>query len=160
MQDIPSLPQEHIRRLAFIREEMRFEVGVLHDRINALISAEAFLLISFTMALAYSNAHWSDKFFLVAPMLSLIGFMLAVLAWPGVNTSFKIIVEWNVMLVQVLNEAHAVSGIMWRPSLFVGGDRRTHNDHRNGMLFARSVPVVFAVAWAILAVVVLIAPWR
>lgn len=160
MQDVTHLPEEHVRRLAFIREEMRFEISVLHDRINALISAEAFLLISFTMALAYSNAHWSDKFFLVAPMLSVIGFTLAVLAWPGVNTSFKIIVEWNILLVQVLNEARAVSDFMWRPSLFAGGDRRTHDDHRNGMLFARAVPVVFAVAWAILAVVVLIAPWR
>jgi len=160
MQDVADLPDEHVRRLAFIREEMRFEIGVFHDRINALISAEAFLLISFTMALVYSNAHWSDKFFLVAPMLSVIGFTLAVLAWPGINTSYKILVEWNVLLLQVLNEAHAVSNFMWRPSLFTGGERRTQADHRRSMLFARSVPVVFAAAWAILAVVVLTAPWR
>jgi hypothetical protein len=160
MQDVADLPEKHVRRLAFIREEMRFEIGVFHDRINALISTEAFLLISFTMALVYSNAHWSDKFFLVAPMLSVIGFTLAVLAWPGINTSYKILVEWNVLLVQVLNEAHGVSDLMWRPSLFAGGDRRTQADHRNGMLFARSVPVVFAAAWVILAVVVLTAPWR
>ncbi len=102
-----ELPEEHVRRLAFVREEMRFEIGILHDRINALISAEAFLLISFTMSLVYATAHWRDKFFFVPPMLSVIGFMLAVLAWPGVNTSYKIIVEWNIILVQVLSEAHA-----------------------------------------------------
>jgi len=71
MQDVADLPDEHVRRLAFIREEMRFEIGVFHDRINALISAEAFLLISFTMALVYSNAHWSAKF--VTAQVSVIG---------------------------------------------------------------------------------------
>ena len=160
MPDDMNLAETHVRRLAFIREEMRFEIGVLHDRINALISAEAFLLISFTMALAYSTSHWSGKFFLVAPMLSVIGFMLAVLAWPGVNTSFKIMVEWNILLVQVLDEAHAVADFMWRPSVFTDGNRRTQADHRHGLLFARSVPVVFAVAWAILGAVVMVAPLR
>ena len=155
-----DLPEEHVRRLAFVREEMRFEVGILHDRINALISAEAFLLISFTMSLVYATGHWHDRFFFVPPMLSVIGFTLAVLAWPGVNTSYKIVVEWNIILVQVLNEAHAASNFMWPTALFVSGERRTQADHRNSMLFARSVPIVFAFAWAVLAVVVLTGPWR
>ena len=155
-----ELPEEHVRRLAFVREEMRFEIGILHDRINALLSAEAFLLISFTMSLVYATDHSNQKFFLVPPMLSLIGFMLAVLAWPGVNTSYKIIVAWNIILVQVLNEAHAASNFMWPTSLFVSGERRTQADHRNSMLFARSVPIVFALAWAVLAAIVLTGPWR
>lgn len=155
-----ELPEEHVRRLAFVREEMRFEIGILHDRINALISAEAFLLISFTMSLVYATAHWRDKFFFIPPLLSVLGFMLAILAWPGVNTSYKIIVEWNIILVRVLNEAHAASNFMWPTSLFVSGERRTQADHRNSMLFARSVPIVFAVAWAVLAFVVVTGPWR
>ena len=155
-----DLPEEHVRRLAFVRDEMRFEIGILHDRINALISAEAFLLISFTMSLVYATAHWQDKFFFIPPTLSAIGFMLAILAWPGVKTSYTIIVEWNIILVQVLNEAHAASNFMWPSSLFVTGERRVQADHRNSMLFARSVPLVFAVAWALLAAVVLTGPWR
>ncbi len=128
-----ELPEEHVRRLAFVREEMRFEIGILHDRINALISAEAFLLISFTMSLVYATAHWKDKFFFVPPMLSLIGFMLAVLAWPGVNTSYKIIVEWNIILVQVLTEAHAASElhvadrfVRQRRAAHAGGSSQQH----------------------------------
>ena len=154
-----ELPEEHVRRLAFVREEMRFEIGILHDRINALISAEAFLLISFTMSLVYATAHWRDRFFFIPPLLSVLGFMLAILAWPGVNTSYKIVVEWNVILVKVLNEAHAASNFMWPTSLFVSGERRTQADHRNSMLFARSMPIVFAVAWAVLAVLVMTGPW-
>ena len=160
MHDTADPSKGHILRLSFIREEMRFEIGILHDRINALISTEAFLLISFTMALVYSNARWSDKFFLVSPMLSLIGFLLAVLAWPGVNTSYRIVVEWNILLMATLNEAHGLPDFMWRPSVFQVGDSRTQADHRNGLLFARLVPIVFAIAWTILAGIVLIAPLR
>lgn len=160
MHDTADPSKEYILRLSFIREEMRFEIGILHDRINALISTEAFLLISFTMALVYSNARWSDKFFLVSPMLSLIGFLLAVLAWPGVNTSYRIVVEWNILLIATLNEAHGLPDFMWRPSVFQDGDSRTQADHRNGLLFARLVPIVFAIAWTILTGIVLTAPLR
>lgn len=140
---------------------MRFEVGVLHDRVNALIGAEAFLTISFTMALVNSDAHPGARFFdVIAPVLSSTGLILAVLAWPGVNTGFKILVEWNSLLLQALHEAPTASRSMWRPSLLTDGDRRTSVDHRGSMLFARAVPVVFAVAWAVLTVIALIVPWR
>lgn len=70
----PELPVDAVRRLAFIREETRFEIGLLHDRINALISAEAFLTIAFTMAMSNTNAHWGSTFStLVPPILSLVG---------------------------------------------------------------------------------------
>ena len=137
---------------------MRFQINVLHDRVNALISSEAFLLISFTMSLAYIH---SDKgVYLVSPILAVIGFMLAVLSWPGVVSSFRIIVEWNLLLIEVLNEAKSGSDILWRPSVFLSGDLRTQAEHRNGLLFARFAPVVFCVAWAVLAGVVLVASWR
>lgn len=139
---------------------MRFEIGILHDRINALISAQAFLLISFTMALVYAGSRWGDKFFFVAPILSVIGFMLSALAWPGISTSYRTVVEWNIILVRVLNEASADPKFIWTPSLIADGERRIQADHRNGLLFARFIPVVFAVAWVVLASVVLTAPLR
>ncbi len=134
---------------------MRFEIGVFHDRVNALISAEAFLLISFTMALTYAGPGSGTSLFWISPALSVIGFTLAALAWPGVLTSYKIIVEWNILFVDVLNAAHAASTIAWRPSVFVDGERRIHADHRRGMLFSRFVPVIFMVAWVVLACLVL-----
>ena len=54
---------DYLKRVSTIREEMRFEISVFHDRINALISAEAFLLISFTMTLNYASAGLAGKFF-------------------------------------------------------------------------------------------------
>lgn len=151
---------DHLKRVSTIREEMRFEISVFHNRVNALISAEAFLLISFTMTLNYASAGLAGKFFWIAPALSTIGFMLAALAWPGVNTGYKIIAEWNLLFVDVLNEAHALSTFKWRPSVFVEGDQRIQLDHRRGMLFSRYVPIIFMIAWVVLAGVVLTSPWR
>ena len=153
----PVPAEDHLARVASIREEMRFEIGVFHDRINALISAEAFLLISFTMALAYAGRGAGTSFFWISPTLSAVGFTLAALAWPGVATSYRIIVEWNVLFVDVLNAAHAASALKWRPSVFVDGDKRIHADHRRSMLFSRFVPAIFMVAWIVLAGIVLAA---
>ena len=136
---------------------MRFELGVFHDRVNALISAEAFLLISFTMALSYVGRGADTTLFWIGPTLSVIGFTLAALAWPGVLTSYKIIVEWNILFVTVLNTAHSASSIEWRPSVFEIGDERIHADHRRGMLFSRLVPPILMTAWVVLAGLVLAA---
>lgn len=154
-------PEDNARHLSLIKEEMRFEVSVLHDRVNTLIASEAFLAIFFTMALVNSDAHPGGSLLdVIAPILSLIGLILAVLAWPGVNTGFNILVEWDTLLHQALREAPTASRSMWRPALSNGGDRRASIDHRNSMLFARAVPVVFAAAWAVLTVVALVVPWR
>lgn len=65
--------------MAYIREETRFELGLLHDRVSVLLAAEAFLTIAFTAAMG-TAARWGD---VVAPVLSVLGLVLAVLAWPG-----------------------------------------------------------------------------
>lgn len=57
-------------QLAFIREETRFEIGLLHERVNALVGAEAFLTIAFTAAMSNGTA-WGARFAaIVAPILS------------------------------------------------------------------------------------------
>ena len=153
-------PEIHARQVQAIRDEMKFEIGILHDRINALVSAEAFLIISFTMSLAYSGEGPAGRFFPVAPLLAAIGFLLAVLAWPGVSRGVAIVVEWNLLLIEALKAARADPGFVWRPSIDVAGDARTQAHHRGGMLFARFVPAVFALAWIALAAIVLTAPLR
>ncbi len=153
-------PDIHARQVQAIRDEMKFEIGILHDRINALVSAEAFLIISFTMALAYAGEGPSGRFFAVAPLLAAVGFLLAVLAWPGVNRGVAIVVEWNLLLIAALKGARMDPSFVWRPSVDAAGDARTQSRHRASMLFARFVPAVFAVAWVLLAAIVLTAPMR
>lgn len=153
-------PDFHAKQVLAIREEMKFEIGILHDRVNALVSAEAFLIISFTMSLAYAGDRWSGRFFWVAPLLALVGFLLAVLAWPGVSRGFATVVEWNMLLIEVLPEARKDPRVVWIRSVDVAGAARTQDHHRRGLLFARFVPAVFAVAWVILATIILTGPMR
>ena len=159
MLDEPDSPIEFVRRLTFLREETRFEIGLLHDRVNALISAEAFLTIAYTMAMSNSNAHWGTAFsMLVPPILALVGFLLAVLAWPGVNASFKIIVEWNVRQMALMEANPAMTDAIWRLDALGRNSRRADPQRGLSMLFARTVPAVFSIAWAILAAIALVLP--
>ncbi len=156
MQGDPTAGEGHERRLALIRDETRFEVGTIHDRVNALIGAESFLMIAFVLTIVNSDGHWTEKYFaLLAPLLSTVGFVLAALAWLGIGTTSRIVVEWNALLSQLLEEAPVASRAMWRPSA-LRGSRETAASHRRSMLFAQGVPVVFAVVWAVLTVAVLI----
>ncbi len=67
-------------RLASIRSELRFELGLLHDRVNALLAAEAFLVIGYTAAMS-NAAPWGAAFSAaVAPILSVLGLLLALSA--------------------------------------------------------------------------------
>ena len=156
-----ATPVGYIRRLAFIREETRFEIGLLHDRINALISAEAFLTIAYTMAMSNSNVRWGAAFSaLVPPILSLLGFVLAILAWPGVNSSYKILVEWNVQQLALMHGDPVMTEVMWRLDSLGSGSRRTNPDRGLSMLFARAVPTVFGIAWAALTIIAIVLPLR
>lgn len=149
------------RRFAFMREETRFEIGLLHDRINALISVEAFLTISFTMAISNSSARLGATFAtVIAAVLSLVGLVLAVFAWPGVDASFKIINEWSSRQRQFMRDNPVLTDVMWRPDVLGKGNLRADPDTRRTMFFARAVPAVFAIAWSILAITAFVLPLR
>ncbi len=146
----------HERRLSLIREETRFEVGTIHDRVNALIGAESFLMIAFVLVIVNSDGRWATRYFaLLAPVLSAVGLLLAALAWLSVGKTSGIVVEWNALLSRLLDEAPAPSRAGWRPSI-LRGSRETAANHHVSMLFARAVPGVFAVVWAVLTVAVLL----
>ncbi len=84
-----------LQQLTFIRDEIRFEIGLLHDRVNALLAAEAFLTIAYTAAMS-NGTSWGATFSrIAAPILSVLGLSLALLAWPGVNATVKIVLEWT-----------------------------------------------------------------
>lgn len=154
-------PVDEARRFEFIREETRFEIGLLHDRINALISAEAFLTIAFTMAISNSVAHQGTTFFTLVPVvLSLVGLVLAALAWPGVDASYRIIVEWSLRQRQFMQENPKTTHLMWRLEVLRKRNLRADPDTRITMFFARAVPAVFGIAWTILTVLAVILPLR
>lgn len=95
--------------MAFIRDETRFEIGLLHDRVNALIAAEAFLTIAFTAAMS-TGAPWGA---VVSPILSVLGLLLALLAWPGIRATVEITLGWTARQIELLERNPALSSTVW-----------------------------------------------
>lgn len=137
------------RRLALVRDETRFELQLLHERVNALLAAEAFLTITYTAAMS-DGARWGHAFALVAaPVLAVLGLALALLAWPGVTATARIVLSHTALQDQLSAQlpASATTGLHGGP-----GRRSATVDQRRSLLFSRAVPVLFAAVWLVLLV--------
>jgi len=146
-------------RLTLIRAELRFELGLLHDRVNALLAAEAFLTIAYTAAMN-GSAPWSRPFaMVVAPTLALLGLLLALLARPGVTTTARVVLAWTrdqeELLTREAERSARTGDRPWR----VPGAGDLQPAQRRSLLFFRAVPAVFAVVWTALTVVAITLTW-
>lgn len=121
--------------LLALRAEIKAELNFLHDRVNALVSVEAFLTIAFTAALS-SSARWSVP---VAMVLAGLGFTLAWLAWAGVSPNATLILELTLEHDQMLSHAS------------IPGARRTRQVQTHSVLFFRVAPALFTLTWLVLA---------
>ena len=134
-----------------ILAEARFEVGLLHERVNALLAAEAFLTIAYTAAMA-SDGTWA---LVVAPVLAVLGLALAAMSWPGVRATAHLVHLWTARLGAVLAE-HPDARRGWAPEW--EDRRRREADQRRSAWFFQAVPVTFALVWVVLLVVALTVP--
>ena len=143
-----------LQQLLFIRDEIRFEIGLLHDRINALLAAEAFLTIAYTAAMS-DGTPWGPTFSrIVAPILALLGLCLALLAWPGVGATVRIILEWTSQERGLFDDYPPLFDTVPGSLVASRGDQgRLVAVQRRSMLFSRAVPVLFVAVWAALTFV-------
>jgi hypothetical protein len=147
---------DNAERLASIRAELRFELGLLHDRVNALLAAEAFLTIAYTAAMS-NAAPWGPSFSaLVAPILSGLGLLLALLAWPGVAGTVTLVLAWTADQSELLSRDTALSSGPSGLPASRADVRRVRSTQWRSMLFFRVVPGLFVVVWATLTVVALV----
>ena len=147
----PSAPDER-EQLAQIRQEIRFEIGWLHDRVNALLAAEAFLTIAYTAAMS-NGAAWGARFAVwVGPLLAVLGLLLAVLAWPGVAVTVRLVLEWTAGHDELLERNPG----LWPDGRPWAAARRAVPGQRRSLLFFRAVPVLFTVVWTVLLVIALV----
>lgn len=137
-------------RLAAVRDETRFELGLLHDRVNALLAAEAFLTIAYTAAMS-NGATWGRQFAAAAaPTLAVLGLLLALIALPGVAATSRIVLTQTALQDQLVARlpGSALGGYH-----SVTGRGSAVKDQRRSLLFFRTVPLLFALAWIVLLVV-------
>ena len=142
-----------LAELATVRDEIRFELELLHQRTNALLAAEAFLTIAYTAALS-NGAPWGRAFAVVAgPVLAVLGLLLALLAWPGVQTTARIVLDATRHLDRLVADLSDASGAGARTS---GYRLATSADQRRSLRFFRAVPPLFCLVWATLVVLALV----
>lgn len=140
-------------RLALVRAEIRFELDLLHQRTNALLAAEAFLTIAYTAAMS-NGTPWGLPFARVAaPVLAVLGLLLALLALPGVTATIRIVLSQTTLQEQLTERLPGIGlagfyGVAGRPSPLA--------DQRRSMVFFRAVPILFLVAWGILLALTLV----
>jgi hypothetical protein len=143
-------------RLTSIRSELRFELGLLHDRVNALLAAEAFLTIAYTAAMS-NAAPWGASFSaVVSPILSVLGLLLALLAWPGVASTVTLVLAWTEDQTELLTRDGSLSSGPSGLPTSRADVRRVRSTQWRSMLFFRVVPGLFALVWAALTVVALV----
>ena len=139
------MAQSDAEQLAGTRDEVRFELRLLHERVGALLAAEAFLTIAYTAVQGAGGLRA-----VVAPVLSVLGLLLALLAWSGVRTTARLVLLWTARTVELLTR---------HPELQPWPDadpRRRMVDQRRSLLFFRSVPILFVAVWIVLLVVSLV----
>lgn len=137
-------------RLAAVRDETRFELGLLHERVNALLAAEAFLTIAYTAAMS-NGAAWGRQFAAsAAPALAVLGLLLALLALPGVAATSRIVLTQTALQENSLNDCRGLLSAVITVSPAGVLPSKTK---RGSLLFFRTVPLLFALAWIVLLVV-------
>lgn len=139
-------------QLELVRDELRFELGLLHERVNALVAAEAFLTIAFTAAMS-NGAPGGERFSaVVGPVLAVLGLLLALLAWPGIDATARLVLAWTARRSALLRADPALASTVWGIAAQGRGEGRAGPDQWRSMLFFRAAPALFAVVWAGLAV--------
>jgi hypothetical protein len=134
-------------RLLAVRDETRFELGLLHDRVNALLAAEAFLTIAYVGAMS-NGTDWGKPFAEVAgSVLAVLGLLLAGLALPGVSATARIV------LTQTALQGRLVDRLTGSPHVGyhgAGGRSSALEDQQRSLIFFRTVPLLFACVWIVL----------
>jgi len=154
-QEVVPGPEEisNADRLTLVRAEIQFELGLLHQRVNALLAAEAFLTIAYTAAMS-NGAAWGRPFAAIAaPVLSVLGLLLALLLLPGVAATARIVLTQTALQQQL---AARIPGSALAGYYGVAGRPSALRDQRRSLLFFQAAPILFSAAWTILFVLTLV----
>jgi len=138
--------------LAFYRSEIRFESEVVNGRLQALLSSQAFLVIAYATAMTGSTTRWGDHMvLLIPPLFSLLGFMLALMALPGIRAGYAAIGKWE----EKQRALHHRYPHLAEFTLATSEDdtRDMMRRGQRGALFAHQAPFVFLIAWAVFGLI-------
>ncbi|HYC30809.1 MAG TPA: hypothetical protein VEB59_00895 [Gemmatimonadales bacterium] len=149
-------------RLRFYRGEVGLEHELASSRLNALISSQSFLVLSYATVMAQSIGRWHNPLLVaLLPALALLGLLLCYQAWRGIRAANAIAAVWRERERELLEEDAEARAYM-DPTDAVSGPsaRGLENPVREGARFRRVAPAIFAAAWVYLAVLSLVLYFR
>jgi len=129
----------------FIARKFASESEVINGRLQALLGSQAFLVIAYATAMTGSTTRWGDRMvLLVPPLFSLLGFMLALMALPGIRAGYAAIGKWE----EKQRALHSRCAHLVEFTLAASEDetRDTMRRAQGGALFAHQAPFVFLIA--------------
>lgn len=138
--------------LAFYRSEIRFETEVVNGRLQALLGSQAFLVIAYATAMTGSTKRWGDSMvLLLPPLFSLLGFVLAILALPGIRAGYAAIGKWDIKQRILHRHYPELNDFTLAPN--DDEARGMVQRSQRGSLFAQQAPLVFLVAWTLFGII-------
>ena len=139
--------------LAFVRGEIKHESSMLSSRLGAFLTSQSFLLIAYGSTMSSSLGKWHNPFtLLLPPPLALLGLVLSFHAWAGVRAAAAVLAQWHARQDELFGRNPDLDA--YRPAVPGGAGAadgaETERLRRQGTVFAKHAPGIFAVAWCYL----------
>jgi len=137
-------------RLDFYRKEIQYETAMLSNRTNAYLGAQSFLVIAYASSMANLNPEWGKLFTLVVPiLLSALGIICSMHAWPGIKAAYLIIDHWYFKQTNLL-KSEPVMGQAYDDSRLFTEHETTEGGYRKALQFSVRTPWIFTLFWLLL----------
>ena len=133
-------------QLSYIRAEIRAEIGLLNDRLNALMASQSFLVIAYASTLSSGYGDFRTLFILILPpFLAVLGAALVFEARPSLKAALQAIEHWREREAALVSSSadYAPYTLAVDENARLAVARRQHQ----GRHFAIRAPVIMLVAW-------------
>ena len=133
-------------QLSYIRAEIRAEIGLLNDRLNALMASQSFLVIAYASTLSSGYGDFRTLFILILPpFLAVLGAALVFEARPSLKAALQAIEHWREREAALVSSSadYAPYTLAVDENARQAVERRQHQ----GRHFAIRAPIIMLVAW-------------
>lgn len=140
---------DNTQQLDHVRAEIRSEIGLLNDRLNALMSSQSFLVIAYATSLSSSNGDFSGVFTIaLPPLLALLGGALVLEAIPSLRAALRALNDWRQREAALVGSSPGLAPY----TLAVDEPSRQAVEQRQhqGRHFASRAPAIMLTAWLLL----------
>ncbi|WP_025822430.1 hypothetical protein [Asaia astilbis] len=132
----------------FFRGEVRSESNAINCRLQALLGSQSFLVIAYATALTGFHKDGAvDLTILVPCLFCLLGFLLALMALPGIRAGYACIEKWEKKQSELISRNELLGDMSLISTKIEAYDTRCRA--RRAAMFTHQAPLLFLIAWSI-----------